>query len=89
MHTDRQRQTGTFARTTSTRCDADKSHSYIHTYILARTPASTSWTATWSTVIGGNGAYYGYSVSLSGSTMAVGSPSDNVEFLNDQGLPRT
>jgi len=28
---------------------------------------------------------YGYSVSLSGNTLAVGSPSDNFEFKNDQG----
>ncbi len=46
-----------------------------------------AWTATWSNVIGGNGAMYGYSVSLSGGSMAVGSPSDNYEYLNDQGVP--
>ncbi len=48
--------------------------------------ASVTWTATWSNVIGGNGAMYGYSVSLSGGSMAVGSPSDNYEYLNDQGM---
>jgi hypothetical protein len=46
---------------------------------------SAAWTAKWSHVIGGNGAMYGYSVSLSGSSLAVGSPSDNFEFKNDQG----
>ena len=43
------------------------------------------WTATWSQTIGGHGAMYGYSVSLSGDTLAVGSPSDNFEYKNDQG----
>ena len=47
---------------------------------------SATWAATWSNIIGGNGAMYGYSVSLSGGTMAVGSPSDNFEYLNDQGM---
>jgi hypothetical protein len=29
---------------------------------------------------------YGHSVSLSGSFLAVGSPSDNFEYKNDQGM---
>lgn len=28
---------------------------------------------------------FGYSVSVSGNSLAVGSPSDNYEFKNDQG----
>ncbi len=46
---------------------------------------SQTWTATWSRTIGANGAMYGYSVAISGDFLAVGSPSDNFEFKNDQG----
>lgn len=45
-----------------------------------------TFTVTWGNTIGGHGAMYGHSVSLSGSFLAVGSPSDNFEFKNDQGI---
>ena len=64
-------------------CDYHLSYSgFVEVFELGATGA---WTMAWSHTIGGHGAKYGSSVSLSGDFLAVGSWSDNFEYKTDQG----
>jgi len=49
-------------------------------------PPTNTQTVTHTHTHTGHGALYGYSMSLSGNNLAVGSPMDNFEYQNNQGM---